>query len=317
MLSTQDLDQGPPPSVPYLAATDPAQPPGTWSLVRPSGETVRLTVDRPFGFASLGDDLVVLVEDGERTAAVLLDATGTEVTRQDALGYRLAVSANAQMVAWLAPDRSVHGIETARGPFELPAVDGGIEIGALIGYDTCFEAESDVGGCTAFVNVGEPRQAWLTSSHGIVDVAGSMLSVVDAAEGGRVVGLTSLSDQGSCSAVFVRQLKPRWETCDHTLTGFSPQGTRVLGTDTYLDGLGQRTVALFDKQGGLLHGFTSKGRGPTVLQTAWEDEDNVLAVVYERGQWSVVRLGTDGSAEMAIGVIEGSDFDRPFILEQG
>jgi len=54
-----------------------------------------------------------------------------------------------------------------------------------------------------------------------------------------------------------------------------------------------------------------------VLQTAREDEDHVLAVVYERGRWSIVRLGADGSAELALGPDPGSDLDRPFVLEEG
>ena len=91
----------------------------------------------------------------------------------------------------------------------------------------------------------------------------------------------------------------------------------MLGTDAYLDGFGQRSVAFLDaKDGTLLHEFTSKGRGPTVLQTAWEDEDHVLAVVFERGRWSIVRLGVDGSAEIALGPLEGSDLDRPFVLPE-
>jgi hypothetical protein len=67
----------------------------------------------------------------------------------------------------------------------------------------------------------------------------------------------------------------------------------------------------------VLHEFRSRGRGPSVLQTAREDEDHVLAVVYERGRWSIVRLGADGSAELALGPDPGSDLDRPFVLEEG
>ena len=90
----------------------------------------------------------------------------------------------------------------------------------------------------------------------------------------------------------------------------------MLGTDAYLDGFGQRSVVFLDADGTVVHQFLSKGRGATVLQTAWEDADHVLAVLYERGRWSVVRLGVDGSAELAVGPVEGADLDRPFVLEQ-
>lgn len=317
VLTSRGLAQGPPPGIAVLAATDPADPPGTWKLVRSSGESVELDVERPFGFVPMGNGLVVMEDDGEGAAAVLyVDGTGGEVTREEALGYRLAVTPDGSIVTWLAPDHAVHGIQDGgQRTFDLPVVDGASEMGAISGQDTCFEAESEIGGCTAFVDVDEPRQAWLTSSHGIVDRAGPLLSVVDTYEGS-VVGLLSVTDQGSCGGLFKRLTKPVWQTCDHTLTSFSPDGSLVLGTDAYLDGFGQRTVAFLDAAGELQHEFRSKGRGPTVLQTAWEDADHVLAVVFERGRWTVLRLGADGSAEVALGPIEGSDLDRPYILAE-
>lgn len=315
-LSTKGLGQGAPPAIDVLAAADPADPSGTWSLVRTSGDSVELSVDQPFGFVPMGNGLVVLVADGDSAAVANIDGTGGEVTREEVLGYRLAVTDDGSIAAWLAPDGSVHGVEAGgQRTFELPQVDGASEMGAISGRTTCFEAESEIGGCTAFVDVDDPRQAWLTSSHGIVDVAGSMLSVVDA--GDALLGLISVTDEGSCGGLFKKPTKPAWQTCDHTLTSFSPDGSGVLGTDAYLDGFGQRSVAFLDaKDGTLLHEFTSKGRGPTVLQTAWEDEDHALAVVFERGRWSIVRLGVDGSAEIALGPLEGSDLDRPFVLPE-
>jgi hypothetical protein len=317
--TTRDLGQGPPPAIDVLAAADPADPPGTWSLVRPSGEGVELAVDRPFGFAAMGNGLVVLEDEGDgRAAALYVDGTGGEVTREEVLGYALAVTPDGSIAAWLAPDHSVHGVEGGGGrSFELPVVEGAAEIGAITGRGTCFEAESEIGGCTAFVDVDEPRQAWITSSHGIVDVAGPMLSVVDSTGEGQVLGLISVTDEGSCGGLFEKPTRTAWETCDHTLVSFSPDGSGVLGTDAYLDGLGQRTVAFLDAADGtLLREFSSKGRGPTVLQTAWEDEDHVLAVVFERGRWSVVRLGADGTAELSLGPLEGADLDRPFLLAE-
>jgi hypothetical protein len=317
-LTTKGLARGAPPAVDVLVAADADDPAGTWSLARATGEVVELSVERPFGFAVVGGAILVLVEDGDGAAVASLDGTGGEVTREESRGYRLAVSANRNMAAWLAPDGSVRFVEAGRdGVFDLPRVPGAVEMGAMLGYDTCFEAESDVGGCTAFVDVEEPRRAWTTSSHGIVDVAGPMLSVADAAQGGRVLGLVSVDDQGSCGGLFEGPTEPAWQTCEHTLTSFSPSGRRVLGTDAYLDGLGQRSVAFLDaRDGQRLREFTSKGHGPTVLQTAWEGEDHVLAVVFERGRWSVVRLGVDGSAEVALGPVAGSDLDRPFVLPE-
>jgi hypothetical protein len=200
--------------------------------------------------------------------------------------------------------------------FAFQTIRSAGDMGAILGRETCDEFASDVAGCMIFVNSEESTGAFFTDSHGQVASAGSMLSVSDAAEDGRVIGLVSVTDQGSCSGVYGGKPKPVWQTCDHTLTAFSPDGSRVLGTDAYLDGFGQRSVAILDSEGTPLHQFTSKGRGPSVVQTAWEDEDHVLAVVFERGRWSIVRLGSDGSAELAMGPLAGNDLDRPFVLEQ-
>jgi hypothetical protein len=315
-LTTKGLGQGSPPAVAFLAAADPAQPPGTWSLVRPSGEQLRLDVASPFDFATMGNGLVLLAADGDSVRVSVVDGNGVETRGEEVLGYRLAVTPDRSIVAWLTDEQAVRVVEGGGGrSFDLPKVPQGSELGAILGRGTCEEMEPEGGGCTAFVNTDEPRSAYVSTSHGFVDVAGPMLAVVDGAADGRLVGLLSVTDEGSCSAIFNEGDDVAWETCDHTLTGFSPAGTRVLGTDAYLDGFGQRSVAFLDAAGGtLVHQFTSKGRGPSVIQTAWEDEDHVLAVVYERGRWSIVRLGADGAAELAFGPLAGSDLDRPFVL---
>jgi hypothetical protein len=317
-LSTKQLSQGAPPAVPYLAADNPAKPTDRWSLVRPAGESLGLRVTGPFGFATMGNGLVLLVGDGDGAAASVVDGTGGEVTREEVRGYRLAVTSDRSIVAWLGSEGQTTVVEGGGArTFDLPEVEGGAELAAINGVGTCQEAESEINGCTAFVNKDEPRETYLTSSHGITDLAGTMLSVSDASADGPLVGLVSVTDEGSCSGIYTSRGKPKWQTCDHTLTTFSPDASRVLGTDAYLDGFGQRTVAFIDAEDGTVqHEFTSKGQGPTVLQTAWEDADHVLAVVYEKGRWSIVRLGVDGSAELAVGPLVGGDLDRPFVLEQ-
>lgn len=318
LLSTKRLAQGPPPAVAFLAAADPADPADTWMLVRPGVEPLELDVERPFGFATMGDGLVVLTDDGDGAAVSVLDGGGEVESSEEVRGYRLAVTPDRSIVAWLGAAGQPTALEGGGArSFDLPEVSQGTEIGAILGSGTCQEAEPEGGGCTAFVNADEPQGVHVSTSHGIVEVAGAMLAVADAAADRRTVALQSVSDEGSCSGIYLAGDDVAWQTCDHTLTSFSPDGTRVLGTDAYLDGFGQRSVAFLDAaDGALLHEFTSKGKGPTVLQTAWEDEDHVLAVVYERGRWAILRLGADGSAELAAGPDAGSDLDRPFVLQE-
>jgi hypothetical protein len=316
-LTIRGLGQGSTPAVDLLAAADPADPPGTWSLVRPSGASLELSVAQPLGFATMGNGLVLLDGDADDAAVSVVDGTGAEVRREVVRGYRIAVTPDRSIVAWLGSKGETTVLEGGGGrTFDLREVEPASEIAAILGEGTCQEAESEINGCTAFLNADDPREAYLTSSHGIADVAGTMLSISDAAPDGRLIGLVSVSDEGSCSGVYAGRRKPEWQTCDHTLTRFSPDAARVLGTDAYLDGFGQRSVAFLDAHGTLLHEFRSTGRGASVLQTAWEDDDHVLAVVYERGRWSIVRLGVDGSAELALGPLVGGDLDRPFILAE-
>lgn len=315
-LTTRGMAQGPPPAVAYLAADDPAAAAGTWSLVRPGGQRLRLPEPGPRTFALMGNGVVLLGGDGDGSAVSVVDGNGEEVRREQARGYHLAVTPDRSIVAWLGEDGRTTVLEGGGGrTFDLSPVEQADEIAAILGQGTCQEGESETGGCTAFLNAGQTSEAYLTSSHGITDLAGSMRSISDAAPDGRLIGLVSVTDQGSCSGVYVEPRKPVWQTCDHTLTRFSPDATRILGTDAYLDGFGQRTVAFLDTDGAVLHEFRSTGRGATVLQTAWEDEDHVLAVLYERGRWSVARLGVDGSAELALGPVEASDLDLPYALE--
>jgi len=50
-------------------------------------------------------------------------------------------------------------------------------------------------------------------------------------------------------------------------------------------------------------------------QYTWEDDSHVLLVVREGENWSVVRLGTDGSMEYAVEPRKGPvDFNAPFLL---
>ena len=145
-----------------------------------------------------------------------------------------------------------------------------------------------------------------------------MLSVSDASADGPLVGLISVTDEGSCSGIYTGATKPAWQTCDHTLTTFSPYASLVSSapTPTSTASGSARSPSSTRRTARCSTSSRAGAEGPTVLQTAWEDDDHVLAVVYERGRWSVVRLGVDGSAELALGPLVGGDLDRPFVLEQ-
>ena len=315
-LTTEGITTGEPPAAVYLAAEDSRQPNAAWLMVRPDGSTMPVPDGGFTSFAPMGDGLVGISADGERPAAIVVDAAGKAVRRAAARGYGLAVSPDGTIVGWLGANGAPQVIEGGGSrTFDLRVVENGSEIGAILGEQTCKEAVPEGGGCVVFVNSADGERAWVSTSHGLVDSAGSMKSVADAAEM-RVIGVVSRTDEGSCSGLWKKPRRPVWTTCDFTLLQLSPDGSRVLATDPYLDGLGQRTLAFLDAGGQVLQHFRSPQDGPTIIQMAWEDADHALAVVLDGDGWSVLRLGVDGTLEYAIAPQPGDDVMRPFVLPE-
>jgi hypothetical protein len=315
-LTTRGLSVGGWPTIAYAVAEDPADPSSPWALAQ-SGGAIRLAVSGVQGVATLAAGAVVLVDDGNESAAVVVDGAGREVRREESRGYRLARTPDGAAVAWLARDRTTTVLGADGTSLSLPMVEEAGEVGAVLGRGSCPATNAD-SRCTAYLNAEQAAEVFVASSDGVAaPLGGTLIRVSDVAPDERLLGLVSVDDLGSCSAVVGDEPGPLWETCDHTLTQFSPDGARILGTDAYLDGFGQRSVVFLDAADGtVLHQFLSRGRGATVIQTAWEDAEHVLAVVYERGRWSIVRLGVDGSAELALDPVVGSDLERPFVLAE-
>ena len=179
---------------------------------------------------------------------------------------------------------------------------------------TCKEGEGGQG-CAAFVNSADGTRAWSAISHGIVDTVPGVIAIGDVALGGAMVGMTSVSDEGSCWGRFQTwEPKPVWETCDYTLFDFSPSGARILAGPAYLDGFGQGIAAVLDDSGRVLAEWHSGGQA-ALLHTVWEDDDHVLAMVFQDDQWAVLRLGVaDGSVELAVPPVPDTGGDYPFVL---
>jgi hypothetical protein len=246
----------------------------------------------------------------------VLDGNLEETSRAPMRGGSLAVTANGLIVGWLGAEGRTHVVEGGGSrEYDLPQVPDGADLAALVtDGQTCKEGE--VGqGCAAFVNSGDSTRSWTAISHGIVEDLGPVRAVSDV-DGGHLLGMVSLSDDGSCWGLFKTFGKTRWETCDHTLVAFSPSDELILGTDAYLDGLGQRSLVFLDLDGRELAAWQGTAESaPTIVQVAWEDDDHVLAVVFAADEWSIVRFGVDGSSEYAVPPVPGEVDERAaFIL---
>jgi hypothetical protein len=93
---------------------------------------------------------------------------------------------------------------------------------------------------------------------------------------------------------------PVWITHDLHALIFSPDGEQVLGVDYAWDPV---ELAILDSATGVAGThvkFEGNARRLPVWDVAWEDDTHVLAVVQDRRTWSLVRLGVDGTIELAL-----------------
>jgi hypothetical protein len=140
-----------------------------------------------------------------------------------------------------------------------------------------------------------------------VDPGGSIIGVRDANEAGRVLGITEVDDTrpGTCSVVVdpaVSGSTPLLATCDYALDEFSPDGSYVLASDTYGDGIGSGTIAVFETDGDRLSYRNNRSAKDIRFYNSavWEDDTHVLFTLFQDGTWSMVRMGVDGALELAL-----------------
>jgi hypothetical protein len=310
VLTLNGLTSGAPPSVPYLAVTAAGA-----SLVRPGGDAQRLP--RAYdSFAPMGDGLVGTASVDDQARSYVLDGDLEEVSQGTNPSGTLAATPDGAIVGWVTTEGRPHVVEDGGSQeWDMSAVDEAGSIAALIGdRGTCVEG-SDGSGCVAFVNSAEGTSARYTTSHGIVDTVPWVLAVGDASADGDLVAMTSVSDEGSCWGRFQAwKKKPLWETCDHTLFDFSPSGTRILAGPAYLDGFGQGSTTVLDGEGTVVAEWHSADQA-ALLHTVWEDDDHVLALVFQDDAWAILRLDVaDGSVELAVEPVPDQAGQTPFVL---
>ena len=71
---------------------------------------------------------------------------------------------------------------------------------------------------------------------------------------------------------------------------------------------------MLDDDGAAVAEWHSAGRA-ALLHTIWEDEDHVLAMVFQDDAWAILRLDvTDGSVELAVAPVPDQGGRTPFVL---
>ena len=310
-LTLVGVPEGAPPHVPYLAL-DTA---GSWTLIGPDGAARPLA--RPYtSFAALGDGLVATSWSDEARTAYVLDGDLREVSSAETRGGQLATSPDGEIVAWLGADGRPHVVEQGGAQeYDLNPVPKGDHVSAVVSDGTTCKEGDGGQGCAVFVDSADSTRAWVSVSHGIVDEVPGVKAINDVSLKG-LLGMTSVSDEGSCWGRFTSsKAQPVWETCDYTLFSYNPAGTRILAGPAYLDGFGQGLAAVLDDTDGHVAAeWHSKGE-LALLSTVWEDDDHVLAMVFQDDTWAVLRLGVaDGSVEVAVPPVPDRGGPMPFVL---
>ncbi|MGA8209379.1 MAG: hypothetical protein WB798_04420, partial [Nocardioidaceae bacterium] len=303
LLTTQVEARGGEPQIPYVFD-------GAINL--PDGSQVPVSADYS-QVAALGDGWVA-VRDG---FVDRLDATGS-VTASEPGSGPLAVTADGSIVVYTTPEGALMSLSAGAEPLAVTAaadaVPSAVPVGVL-GSGTCQEG-ADGDGCTVYYNdPGQRPRGLLASSHGITERVGDLLSVGGVARDGRVDGIVSVTDQGSCSVMLEPNGDVAWRTCAHTLGAFSPDGRLVLGHPAYRDGIGDGSLAILDAvTGAVLVDYVNDATTQAFLHTAvWDADGTVLATVFARGSWSLMRMTSQGDLSNVSGggLAGGSDETSP------
>jgi hypothetical protein len=315
VLDVSDLPTGAPPGIEYVT--------GGRTLHLADGGTAELpTRDPVSSFVALTDGSHVFITSHQGTPFVEIEDGDGGFRDPVPSGWDLAVNQAHSLAAWVRPDGQVMTWQLdATRPHAygdpVPAGDG-LRMGAVLG-DDC----GPQGTCEVYVNVPDQRaqdgwQPWLVDVNGTQKyLDGSYRILADSSGSGLSIGYRSISDAGSCSVLLGGGEFQGFQTCQHTLVSFSPDGRLILGDPAYHDGLGNGVIAMYDLKGKLLFERHSTEKAQSFYPSAqWEDATHVLAPVFQDGQWSIVRIASDGSMEYAVPPAgTGDETEPPFVLE--
>jgi hypothetical protein len=335
MFATNGNDSSPQPATALPTVTDTNTPSPTSTPVMgsdphgldvsdlPTGAppAVPLITDGDFAVASTGEASVRWTPEG-----VVVEAGGQSFGPYPS-SSGLARNAAGTAVAWATDEGDVMTWQDGSAePNTLPSPGlQGMRVAAVTG-DGCLSGKT-AGDCLVYVSGsdqdGESKSLALgRGGASTVDPEGSILAVRDATDSGRVLGITEFDDMrpGTCSVVLDPAQSgstPLLDTCDYALDEFSPDGSYVLASDTYGDGIGSGTIAVFETDGDRLS-YRNNRSGPDLTfynSAVWEDETHVLFTLFQDGRWSIVRMGVDGAMEFAVAPQPGDEMEVPWHFE--
>jgi hypothetical protein len=304
------LATGQPPAVPYLVGS---------RLHVPGQPTLTVDLADGYGLARMSDGRWLALTMDPQTGATtveLRDASWRLLGSFPSRDYEnYALSPSGGTAVWGRPDGMVvalqAGADTAIPVGKLPADTSQVR---TVRGSSC-ATDCVISGTTTGTN-GSYVDAWgMTSGGKVVTIGHGLLVPADATDDARLVGLTEITDDGSCSAlVDLGADRTQWSTCANTLDAFSPDGTLLLASEAYHDGWGSGEIAVYDAQTGArtLDLLGHLGTYVGYQEAVWEDDAHLLVKTYSDGDWAVVRIAVDGSMEYALAPVTGNDMEPPF-----
>lgn len=267
------------------------------------------------GVARLGSALLASVSSSPWAEAVLFKP-GADPVPLGPVNGAIASSPDGSIAAFVAPSgRSVttvqddgHTVGSIPGPTPVSQT---LQAAAVTGED----CRATGTGCAVWLNdAGSRPRLWMAVAAYGDSVVHRMQTLADIATDGHKAGIVSRTDSGTCSEVQDGSSHKLWGTCTARFTAFSPDGSRLLGTSAYGDGLGDAELAVFDAGSGRSQLQLRTTRGAVITQMAWEDDSHVLAVVLQGQRAAIVRIGVDGRAEYAVPPVPSAPDVSPFVL---
>ena len=275
---------------------------GTSSAVAPFGT----------GWLVVANDVA---NDKDTGLLTTLDSDGS-VTDQFRGGLAVVTSADGSLTAYT--DESGHVLTFGGDDSEPVALDpsgpmGVVELVAVVGSGSC---ESDAGCAVYYNEYGDLGGGYRIRANGSIWQFTRFRKIVGAASDGRVAGVISARDSGSCSGVYSASERLLWKTCDYTLGSFSPDGRYVMGRQANLDGPGDGLVAILDTETGeMVSEFANDEQTQAIIgQAVWETDRTMLATVHQDGAWSLMRLTDLGELQKVADLEGGDEADPPAFL---
>ncbi|HEU4514839.1 MAG TPA: hypothetical protein VFR87_17145, partial [Nocardioidaceae bacterium] len=301
LLTLDGIPRGADPAIDYLNGDQ---------LVLADGRVVQLEKEYQ-EIAPVEDGWVGLANDEGDLTRELIDSDGN-VTDRVPSSWGLATNIDGSQVAfvqvengeWRIFDVTVDGMEprTTSNPSNQPQHPVGyVGDGALV-YNTG-EQQTEV---RVFERSAEDYE--LPAKPRFINASGTSEAA------GLVAGMTESRIDGSCSAVVSYQTgAPSFETCDHLLGQFSPDGRYVIGTPAYADGLGPRSLAILDADTGEVVVSFDPPRDSMIYlgDPVWEDDEHVVTTATDGLDSYIVRFGVDGSMESASAKLAVEEYGMP------